>query len=180
MPPHCDSMDGPVVTAAVRALEREDASAVLPYVPAEAEAEVVRAFEDAVRVRKLGGEAHRVADTWFFETVVRLHRAGEGEPFTGLKPAGLGHGPVVPVAERCIETGRPDDLVAFLAGTVRREVETRFDLLATLRPGNGDVAANRRYVEAMLDLEVWSHSLWECATLGPRPAHAHAGAHREH
>jgi hypothetical protein len=27
-----------------------------------------------------------LADTHFFETVVRLHRLGEGESFTGLKP----------------------------------------------------------------------------------------------
>ena len=33
MPPHCDSMDGPVVKAAMKALESGDVRAVLPFVP---------------------------------------------------------------------------------------------------------------------------------------------------
>jgi hypothetical protein len=37
MPPHCDTMDGPVVTAAPRALAESDAALVLPYVPREGE-----------------------------------------------------------------------------------------------------------------------------------------------
>ena len=31
------------------------------------------------KTRKLGGEARALADHHFFETLVRLHRAGEGE-----------------------------------------------------------------------------------------------------
>jgi hypothetical protein len=32
MPPHCDSMDGPVVTAAIQALNAQDVDLILPYV----------------------------------------------------------------------------------------------------------------------------------------------------
>ncbi|MEV7061727.1 DUF6448 family protein [Streptomyces collinus] len=99
MPPHCDSLDGPVVTAARKALEGRDVDQILPYVPEEGEPEVREAFGLTAKARTFGREAQEVADRWFFETVVRVHRSGEGAPFTGLKPAGLDVGPVIPVAE---------------------------------------------------------------------------------
>ena len=84
MPPHCDSLDGPVVIAARTALDADDVNVVLPFVPEEAEEEVRASFTSVTRVRGLGDEAREEADRHFFETVVRLHRAGEGAPYTGL------------------------------------------------------------------------------------------------
>jgi hypothetical protein len=76
MPPHCDSLDGPVVTAARAALAANDVDRVLPYVRVDGETEVREAFDRAMRARALGVDAQEVADRWFFETVVRIHRAG--------------------------------------------------------------------------------------------------------
>lgn len=171
MAPHCDSMDGPVVTAARKALESEDVSLVLPFVKREGEEEVIRAFAAAEKARRHGAEAQEVADLYFFETVVRIHRAGEGAPYTGLKPAGLGEGPVIPVAEMGIESGNPEQLKDVLAKHVRDEVQRRFDHLMELKPAAGrDVEHAREYVEAMLGLEVWANNLYQ-AVLAP----AHAG-----
>ncbi len=78
MPPHCDALDGPVVKAARRALEEGSVEIILPYAPADAEKEIVRTFETVTAVRAMAPEAAEVADLHFFETVVRLHRAGEG------------------------------------------------------------------------------------------------------
>ena len=99
MPPHCDSVDGPVVNAARTALEAGDVALVLPFVRADGEAEVRRVFDSVLPVRDFGPEVREVADRLFYETVVRIHRAGEGAPYTGLKPAGLSVGPVIPLAE---------------------------------------------------------------------------------
>lgn len=99
MPPHCDTMDGPVVAAARKALEAQDVNFALAYVPASGEAEVRLAFENVLRAREAAPAAREVADLYFFETVVRIHRAGEGAPYTGLKPAGLDEGPVIPPGE---------------------------------------------------------------------------------
>ncbi len=104
MPPHCDSMDGPVVTAARRALDGEDINLVLPYVKASASAELRSAFDKVLPARKASPAARQVADLYFYETAVRRHRAGEGAPYTGLKLAGLDVGPIIPVAEKAIET----------------------------------------------------------------------------
>jgi Family of unknown function (DUF6448) len=85
---HCDTLDGPVIGLARKALEAGNVNLVLPWVRAEDERELRRAFEHALAVRKLGAEACELADTHFFETLVRIHRASEGAPYTGLKPAG--------------------------------------------------------------------------------------------
>ncbi len=178
MPPHCDSKDGPVVKAAESALGQGRVDVVLPYVPAEAESEVLAAFDRVMEARASGGAALEVADEWFYETVVRLHRAGEHAPFTGLKPAGLGHGPVVPVAERAIETGEAGDLVDLLTDALREQVESKLARVMSLRPAaGGPVPQAREYVEAMLGFEVWSHRTYQCITSDPLHDHGAAAHH---
>ena len=175
MPPHCDSMDGPVVLAARRALDANDPTIVLPYVKKVGEPEVLTAFQRTVGAHDGNPTANEVADLYFFETVVRVHRAGEGAPYTGLKPAGLGFGPVVPVAERAIESGSVDELERVLVEKVRHEVRERFVRMVELGAhAHQGVDAARAHVEAMLGLEVWSHKLYGCATSG---AHDHGDAH---
>lgn len=175
MPPHCDSLDGPVVTAAARALDDGRVEIVVPFVPPDGEREVREAFERALLAREPGGPARDVADRWFYETVVRIHRAGEGAPYTGLKPAGLDVGPVIPVAERSLETGSPDELVELLTGLLADEVRARHGQAIALKSHtNGDLAANRAYVEAMLGLQVWAHSVYKAVHSHP---HEHEHEH---
>lgn len=174
MPPHCDSLDGPVVTAARDALAREDVDLILPFVKKDGEPEVRAAFDLAVKARAQGPEARQVADRFFFETVVRVHRAGEGAPFTGLKPAGLDVGPVIPIAEQAIARGTPEDLIAFLTAALRTEVTARFDAMLDAKPrASGSVDDEREYVEAMLGLQVWSHKLYGAMKAAPHGKHEH-------
>ena len=173
MPPHCDSLDGPVVTAAAHALDEGDVQLVLPFVPEEGEEEVERAFELVTVARTLGPVGKEVADRWFFENVVRIHRAGEGAPYTGLKPAGLDVGPVIPVAEHALAFGSPDELVDLLTSELAEEVKRRFAHVVHLQArADGEVPATREYVEAMLGLQVWAHSLHEAVHAQPHE-HAH-------
>ena len=99
---HCDSLDGPVIQAARRALDARDPALALPWVQAEDEPEIRAAFTRTQAVRGLSTEARTLADLYFFETLVRLHRAGEGEPFSGLKPAGLHRGPGILAADKSV------------------------------------------------------------------------------
>ena len=161
MPPHCDTMDGPVVKAAKLALEKETVNFILPWVPKKGEDELKEAFERTLRVRKLGKEAKELADYWFFETAVRVHREGEGEPYTGLKPAGLDEGPMVPRAEEAIEKGDASEVIEFLSHTVKEEVQKRLDRALSLKDyDENDVDAAREYVEAMLELILYSHKVY--------------------
>lgn len=165
MPPHCDSMDGPVVTAARLGLEAGDVDLVLPYVHESGEQEIRETFERTVRARALGPQAQDVADRYFFENVVRVHRAGEGAAYTGLLPAGLSEGPVIPLAERAIERGTVDEVCGFLAHELHEQLEHRLNNVKVLADRAGaSLPAAREYVEATLDFEVYSHQTFLAMT----------------
>jgi hypothetical protein len=173
MPPHCDSLDGPVVRAARKALEATDVDLILPFVHADGADEICDAFDRTVKVRAMGEEARDVADRWFFETVVRVHRAGEGAPFTGLKPAGLDVGPVIPVAERALDSGSAEELIDVVCSSVRDQVTQRHGRAMALKTqADASVEDARAYVQAMLGLQVWAHSVYKQVMADP---HAHGG-----
>lgn len=173
---HCDAIDGPVASAAVAALDAGNVNLVLPYAPAEAEPELVRAFEQARVVRGQGLEAKALADRYFMETAVRLHRAGEGTAFTGLQPAGTDFGPAIPAAERALATGELTPVVALLTEGMAHGVRGRFaEALAhgkaAQAPGAaGDVPAARARVKAELAFIGYVEAIRQAA---------HGGGHAE-
>lgn len=102
-----------------------------------------------------------MADYWLFETAVRLHREGEGAPYTGLKPAGLDWGPVVPRAEKAIEKGNAKEVIDLILHTVEEELQERFKYaMAKKRYDANNVDAAREYVQAMLGFVLYSHHLY--------------------
>jgi hypothetical protein len=124
---HCDAVDGPVATAALKALETKNVNLILPYAPAEAEAELAAAFGQALVVRTKGPEAKALADRYFMETAVRLHRAGEHAPYTGLQPAGTDFGPAIPAAEKALESGALEPVLTLISQEVARGITKRFE-----------------------------------------------------
>jgi hypothetical protein len=182
---HCDTLDGPLVTLAKKALEDKNVNLVLPWVREEDSDEIRHAFDHAVAVRGLGPKARSLADRHFLETLVRVHRAGEGAPFTGLKPAGLDLGPAVPAADRALKTGSAEEVVKLLVDAIRAGVGRHFRAAAERQAFDvNDVAAGRRYVEAYVPYVHYVERLWEAATgsvHGHHPEHGaqphQAGAH---
>jgi hypothetical protein len=124
---HCDAVDGPVATAALKALETRNVNLVLPYAPAEAEVELTAAFGQALVVRTKGPEAQALADRYFMETAVRLHRAGEHAPYTGLQPAGTDFGPAIPAAEKALASGALEPVLTLISREVARGITERFE-----------------------------------------------------
>jgi hypothetical protein len=145
---HCDGLDGPVIKAAQKALETGNANLVLIWVLKNDEAEIKKAFQKTLAVRKLNPQAKELADMYFFETLVRVHRASEGEPYTGLKPAGRALEPAIPVADKAIESGELEPLLKILIETVQTEVREKFKMVAAKKKFKpNDVEAGREYVE---------------------------------
>ncbi len=178
MPPHCDTLDGPVIAAARRALDSGNVNFILPWVPRRGEGEVKRAFGKTLRVRRPGGQTGEMADRWFFETVVRIHRAGEGAPYTGLKPAGLDWGPVVRRAEHAIESGNPDEVFAFLLHTIEHALHERFETAMAKKTFDvNDVPAARAFVQAQLGFVLWAHGLYSFVTGGGGHDEEGSGGH---
>ena len=77
---HCDTLDGPVVADARTALAQGNVAPVLKWVRPADEKEIRTAFARTTAVRNLSPEAEILADLYFFEALVRIHRAGEGAP----------------------------------------------------------------------------------------------------
>lgn len=178
---HCDGLDGPVVMAARQALEKDDASQVLIWVQKKDEAEVRRAFKQTLAVRKLGPQAGELADMYFFETVVRVHRAGEGAPYTGLKPAGRDLGPAIPGADRALETGEVEPLVRLLAGAVEKGVRERFaEARAARNYPAGNVEAGRDYIEKYVPFIHYVERLYQAATTSAPGHETEAEATMQH
>lgn len=169
---HCDTMDGPVVKAAQRALATKKLTPMLIWVRPQDEAEIRHVFEHTLAVRKLGNEAAALADRYFFETVVRIHREGEGEPYTGLKPAGTDIGHAVPAADRALASGSVAELRRELTAALDARLNEYFADAAKKRSfAPDDVAAGREYVESYVRLLHFAEEM-EALTTG----HGHAPA----
>ncbi|MCP5105046.1 MAG: hypothetical protein GY950_16785, partial [bacterium] len=145
---HCDSMDGPVIISAKEALKTGNVNLVLHWVRQGNEAEVKTVFNKTMEVRKASTVAKDLADTFFFETLVRLHRAGEGAPYTGLKPAGrIGH--AVMMADQSLEKGSIDSLAKAIAGKVEKGIRHRFqEALKKKKAAGNNVEKGREAVAA--------------------------------
>jgi hypothetical protein len=157
-------MDGPVVKAARAALQTGELKPVLQWVKEPGEPEVRAAFGKTLVVRDLGPAARELADRYFFETVVRVHRAGEGAPYTGLKPAGTPLSPAVVAADQALETGSVDELVAAITKHVEAGLRGRFaEAIERRRHGDESVEAGRKWVEAYVEFVHYAEGVHEAA-----------------
>lgn len=173
---HCDSMDGPVVADAQRALTARDVTPVLKWIPAAEEAGIRSAFDMTLAVRGESDTARTVADRYFFETLIRVHRAAEGEGFTGLKPAGS-VAPAIAAADQALQTGNVEPLAEHLATAIRHGVETRFaEAWERRQTAENSVAQGRDYVAAYVQFTHFAENAAHLTEAGPGTQHREAPA----
>src|SRR4030095_1655004 len=115
---HCDSLEGPVVKDARTALDKGDVTPILKWVKKGHEREIRNVFDQTIAVREKGGDARALADRYFVETLVRIHRAGEGEAFTGLKPA-ASVDPGTEAADEALQSASAKELTNHLSAGIR-------------------------------------------------------------
>lgn len=145
---HCDTLDGPVVAMARIALDKGDVTPLLKWVRPEEEKEIRAAFQKTLAMRAKGSEAKEFADMYFFETLVRIHRTGEGAPYTGLKP-GEAIDPAVALADKALENGNVDKLVNVLTNAMANGIRERFQhARETQKRADDSVQAGREFVES--------------------------------
>ena len=169
---HCDGLDGPVIVDAKKALESGDVNLILIWVQKKDEAEIKKAFQKTLAVRKLNPEAKEFADMYFFETLVRVHRAGEGEPYTGIKPAGRDLGPAIPAVDKAVADGKLEPVYRLLTEKIHEGLHQKFE--SVMKKKNfkkEDVQAGREYVEAYVPFIHYVEALYELAEKG---AHGHS------
>ena len=160
---HCDTLDGPVVSAARKALDTGDINLVLAWTQKKDDKEIRNAFDKARAVRKAGGQAKELADAYFFETLVRVHRAGEGAPYTGLKPAGEIE-PGIAAADRAIATGKLEPVADMITKRTQAGLHQQFErVMATRSYGPNNVDAARAHVSAYVQYVHYVEGLYNAA-----------------
>jgi hypothetical protein len=165
---HCDGLDGPVVKAAQRALETGNPALVLIWVQGKDEPEIRTAFEQTLAVRELSPQAKELADRFFFETLVRVHRAGEGAPFTGLKPAGRDLGPAIPAADEAVRVGSVESVNRLLTEAIQERLREHFgEVIATKTFKSDDIAAGRAYIKAYVEFIHFVERLYDSTMKAP-------------
>lgn len=170
---HCDTMNGPVVKAAQKALSTGNLNLVLIWVKKIDEAEIRAAFEKTLVVRKQSPEAQALADMYFFETLVRVHRAGEGAPYTGLKSGEADVEPGIAAADKALESGSGEELVHHMQEAAGKGVQAKFAaVMATKNFKSNDVAAGRAHVKAYVEFIHYVERLHEAVST-PVSGHVH-------
>ncbi len=168
---HCDALDGPVIKHAQLALEKGDVTPLLKWVTEQHENDIRNAFAQSLAVRTKGKDARELADRFFFETLVRVHRAGEGAPYTGLKPAG-NIAPVVAAADKALLAGSVDELSAKIGNAVRDGIRKRFAEVAEKKKhANDSVEAGRAFVEAYVEYVHFVEGIHNMVARGPEHEH---------
>ena len=146
---HCDTMEGPTAQDGLRALDTGNLALALKWVAPSDEEELRTVFEKARAARDLGPAAREVADRWFVENLVRIHRAGEGAPFTGVQPYGVPVDERVAAADAAIVAGDLAPLRGLVPAERWGELERRFaTVLERKGYDDGDVDAGRAYIAA--------------------------------
>ena len=146
---HCDTMDGPLISDARKALGQNNVNYVLKWVSAANESEIRDAFNLVMKVRGLNSEAKELSEKYFFDILVRIHRAGEGVPFTGVKPSGTPVDEKVLAADKSIEIGNLLPLKGKVSEDDMPELTELFKKVISLKNFDvNNVEAGREYIEA--------------------------------
>jgi hypothetical protein len=146
---HCDTMEGPLIRDAQKAIHQNNVNIVLKWVPAADEKEIRDAFKQMMKMRGINSEEKVMAEKHFFDTLVRIHRAGEGMPFTGVKPAGTPVDEKIKAADKSIEVGNLSPLKGKIAKDEMPELNKRFAKVMSLKNFDvNNVKAGREYIEA--------------------------------
>ena len=148
---HCDTLSGPVVTDARAAIADARPDAVLKWIRPQDEGEIRKAFEQTLAVRGLSPEAAALADRWFMENLVRVHRAGEGAPYVGLQES-ESTSPGIEAADHALTSGDAQPLLDVAAKQVAEGLMSRFERVRQAASHKDhNVEAGRAYVAAYVD-----------------------------
>jgi hypothetical protein len=171
-------MAGPVIQDAKIALEKGDITPVLKWVAKDQEKGVREAFKRALAAKTKAPAVKEKAEMHFFETLVRIHRAGEGAPFTGLKP-GEAIEPIVAAADKSLETGNSDDLVKQVTDEVTAGIRKRFDKVVEKKKHvDESVKAGREYVAAYVEFTHYVEGLYQKAVSEGAHHHGEMKGHK--
>lgn len=164
---HCDRVNGPVAVAAKKALQTGDSAHALIWVTDQQADELKSIFEQSLEVYAKGGDSQELAERYFMESTVRLHRQAEGMPYTGLKPA-RPNPDDIQVAEEALESGDVAEVTDLLAQEIRHKIsELHANVMAAKDNKDQSVETGREWADAYVQYVVYIHGLYQNIQAGP-------------
>lgn len=171
---HCDTEKGPVIQEARAALEKGDVTPVLKWIKKDREAEIRAAFTTTQTVRAKGPEAKELADRQFIETLVRLHRAGEDAPYSGIKDEPID--PVIAMADMALKAESADEMIRKISDHMGNIMRKKLDrVVEASKHKEESVEAGRKFVAAYVDYMHYVENV-HAAIAMQKPAYAASGA----
>lgn len=164
---HCDRVNGPVAVAAKKALQTGDSAHALIWVTDQQADELKSIFEQSLEVYAKGGDSQELAERYFMESTVRLHRQAEGMPYTGLKPA-RPNPDDIQVAEEALASGDVAEVTDLLAQEIRHKIsELHANVMAAKDNKDQSVETGREWADAYVQYVVYIHGLYQNIQAGP-------------
>ena len=164
---HCDAKNGPVAVDARQALAHENFETVAIWVGEKQQKELRSAYDQALTVYQMSGKAQDLAKQYFMETAVRLHRAAEGMPYTGLKPARQ-LPPDIAAAEETLKTGNLKPVRNLLSAKMQEKLQHFFEKALIARQNkNQSLEAGRKWADAYVKYVIYVHGLYQTIQAGP-------------
>lgn len=180
---HCDTPNGPVIPEAKAALEKGDITPILKWVKKENETEIKSAFAKTIAVRGKSKEAKELADQYFLETLVRVHRAGEGAPYSGIKDEAID--PIIVMADKALANGSADEMARMISNHMAGVIREKFArVLEASKNKDKSVEAGREFVDAYVTYVHYVEGVH--TVIASSGSHAHtalapvADAHKNH
>lgn len=174
---HCDTMDGPLIKDAMKAIGQNNVNYVLKWVSSENDAEIKNVYNLMMKVRELSPEARELAEKYFFETLVRIHRSGEGVPYTGVKQSGTPIDERVLAADKSIEIGNLSPLRDMVSKDKLPELTVRFEKVMSLKNYDvNNVESGREYIEAYVQFFKFAEGEEELHAAGKHGSDGHTSA----
>lgn len=153
---HCDSYDGPVIKDALKALDQNKVEMVLKWIEPQQEKEIISLFNKTYDLRNGDQQVYSIVEKHFLETLVRLHRETEGEPFTGLKPAGS-MTPLIEMADNSVAEKDVNSVIKTVNNHLEELLRMRYAKVAELsKVKDNSVEQGRDYVKAYVH---YTHTL---------------------
>lgn len=148
---HCDSYDGPVVKDALKALDINDSALVMKWIDTKHEKEIKDLFAETMKYKSGDKEIYSLLEKHFLETLVKVHREGEGEPYTGLKPAGTTK-QIIQLTDSALAEQDFEGFLVKYNGHVNEILTEKYEKVAQLdKVKNESVQKGRDFVAAYVD-----------------------------
>jgi len=180
---HCDTMEGPTITDGYKAMESNNVNYALKWVQPEYEKDIKDKFNLIMKMKDLSPEAEEVAEQYFFSELVRVHRAGEGAAFDGLKPVGTPVDEIVAAADKSIAIGNLSPIEEMHEeGLIPEEripeITERFEKVMSLKDYDvNDLEAGREYIESYVSFFKYAEGEEAHGEHGAVSAHSAEASH---